>query len=148
MCQSESSQEKRNHSNCFNKDNLMWGVGQMGNGRDIDKTDTNFRKQLHFQSYRNKGKRLGFSRNLDTWSKGPQNCLPGGYLYKGPDKRLDPRGGKNLKTGTTCFWNQPCYLGKEPSYQGDPQSSRKQKGNGEFFLSPPAFWLPSNFSYW
>ena len=41
--QSESNQEKRNH-NCFNKDNFTWGVGQMGNGRDTDKTDTNFRK--------------------------------------------------------------------------------------------------------
>lgn len=42
--QSESNQEKRNHNNYFNKDNLMWGAGQMGNGRDTDKTDTNFRK--------------------------------------------------------------------------------------------------------
>ena len=39
-----SNQEKRNHNNYFNKDNLMWGAGQMGNGRDTDKTDTNFRK--------------------------------------------------------------------------------------------------------
>ena len=47
MCQSESSQEKRNH-NCFNKDNFMWGVGQMGNGRDTDKTDTKFQEVPSF----------------------------------------------------------------------------------------------------
>lgn len=38
MCQSESNQEKRNRNNYFNKDSLMWGIGQMGFGRNTDKT--------------------------------------------------------------------------------------------------------------